>query len=246
MHDPLLAECLSVSQSLLDKHRLQVPPSTVDMLAKAIKRARAPRSKGRKRKRSPTRAIASAERHAIWLLHYAEHPPKQDKTIGVHCRKLAEQLWSDVLVPVWLSLAKPSFDCTTFLRMMAEMPFAIARYAPELTRLLEAIQYVKSTAAKVGSPTAIATDIALAGCIAWKMAGHEIKPRWNAGEGKITGPLMSFLRDLAAKAPTPGGKRRIDLSDIAWRDVIKRLRIYLSRIDWQRLLRRESEEQLPP
>jgi hypothetical protein len=190
-----------VADALLAAHGLTVPDATRDMLADAMTHNRElPRRESESRGgHSALPALRAARTHASKLIEYADHPPARKASVPLHCAKLASAIRSnESLVGINLVLADPPIDPNALLDALDSGSFDVD-VLRELVRVADAVE---AESGGVGRPWAAHTTIIRSGCIAWERAGRVVTCSWNrksgANNGKLTGPLPAFLRDLIA------------------------------------------------
>lgn len=200
MSEYFLRKYRPVADALLAAHGLTVPDATRDMLANTICHERElPASSNRKR--SPRADLDKVKAHAMKLMEYAARPPSRTSSVALRRSKLAQALRSDSpLLVIHLICARPAFDPA---RLLDGLDGGDAVDTAELRKLLRTLAALeRQSGPRAGRPWAAHTTIIRSGCIAWERAGWVVTCSWNrksgANNGKLTGPLPAFLRDLIA------------------------------------------------
>lgn len=184
-----------VADALLSAHGLRVPTATRNNVASIIAQYRGlPKPEGRPRgSRSALPALRVARTHARRLIEYASHPPVRKTSEPLRCAKLAQAIRRNEAL-TGLNLVLAGIDVRALLDGLdtGHCDRLVLR------RLVKMVDTLEAEPRSIGRPWAPHRVIVNTACIAWERAGRRIGYRWHPDDGKLSGPLPDFLRELIA------------------------------------------------
>jgi hypothetical protein len=185
------------ARMLFNKHRLVVPASVIEMIAKTI----AKRYKLGLRP-SPRKRMIKALAHASRLLEYAERGAKSPRLAASVSKRSASlsRVLSDFDVGARLAMTA-RIDIDDVLDRINRLnrlkqPQAGRLLKDVLIRLISALKAELSATGKSGRPREETAHVLRGACRAWLLAGRTEKCTWDYYSGTTKGPLAKFARDL--------------------------------------------------
>jgi hypothetical protein len=194
----LLRKYLPLSCELFKKHRLTVPERTAEMIAKTIMHCRVLELRAKKEKGeelSPRERLKKARTHAAKLLEYAARRPSQADSIFKRSNSLYKALddWGPL---IWLATAAPPVNVSDLLDRLQ----AGGLNKNQLRALVRALDKTLSESTKdrrrTGRPTELLSYVIRGGVIAWHRADAATSYFCDPYDGRLTGLLPKFMRDL--------------------------------------------------
>lgn len=153
-----------------------------------------PRSKeGAGGRRTPRARLRIALTHARKLLEYAGRRQQRSDRIRNRKAKLHGAL-NNLDVMIWLAIATPRADVRELLAHLGRDALDTGK----LATLVQALDAARAGSGRSGRPIAQAIKVLRGGSVAWLRAGRKDSYRWNDVEGRLTGALPVFIRDLFA------------------------------------------------
>lgn len=187
------------AQEILQRHHLQAPPPTVEMLAKEIMRCRRLRPTSDKPKyglRAARARLSRALRITRKLVRYLDRTPR--RTSLSRTRDSLRGALNHPDVAIWLAGA--GYDVLQERSLLEAHTLARAT----LTKLASALESsIDAHGPKVRRPRVPSTAIVMAAYIAWRRSGRDELFTWDPVRDQLCGRLPEFVRDLVKTCGAP-------------------------------------------